>query len=371
MQISVPVPPMTEPNIHLILHNTIAITSVVVSACLIVFLLFNGYRKAINITLVLTSLAVIVFVLSHVIGVSVEDHELSRMIFMANISVIFISVFNYHCVIVVLKKFRDRHWLIYIIYTLGIGLALFYVLFPDLYLKTSVPKMYFPNYYVPGSLDWIGKILFQIFVPMLFIYELLSAFRVETDEKERKRIKYLTIAIVLGWTFGQISTLLVYNIPVDPMYGIYFPILFCIPFTYAVLNHDLLDIRIVAKRAFYYGILVAICAVILIFMNFLNKWVEEIVPGIPIWVVPIISSVFAVAVGIAVWRKVREADTLKYNFINKTMHELRTPLTHIKLASENLEQTRLDEKQKSSLTYIEEANEKLIKLTDLVDERAR
>ena len=68
--------------------------------------------------------------------------------------------------------------------------------------------------------------------------------------------------------------------------------------------------------------------------------------------------------------KVREGDLLKYEFISKTMHELRTPLTHIKLATENLEETGLDEKQKSSLAYIEKANDKLIELTDLVKEKA-
>ena len=57
---------------------------------------------------------------------------------------------------------------------------------------------------------------------------------------------------------------------------------------------------------------------------------------------------------------------MKYEFINKTMHELRTPLTHIKLASENLEESKLDDKQKTSLKYIENANDKLIELTDLV-----
>jgi len=358
-----------EPNLHLILHNTLAVGSILVSICLIIFLLINGYRKAINITLILTSLAVIVFEVSHVLGVSSADSALSRSIFMWNISVIFISMFNYHCVMIALNKSRDRRWLIYTIYTLGFALTIFYISFPDLYLKTSVPKMYFPNYYVPGQLDWVGKILFQIIVPALFIFELSRAFRTVDDIRERYRVKYLAIALVLGWTFGQISTLLVYNIPVDPMYGIFFPILFCVPFTYAVLNHDLLDIRIVAKRAFYYGILVSICAVILIFLNFLNKWIEEIIPNIPIYVVPIFSSIFAVAVGIAVWRKVREGDILKYDFITKTMHELRTPLTHIKIASENLDDSLLDDKQRASLTHIEKANDKLIELTDLVKKK--
>jgi signal transduction histidine kinase len=210
-------------------------------------------------------------------------------------------------------------------------------------------------------------VMYQILTPLLFTYELIHSYIHENSILERKRIKWLAVSLILGWTVGQISTFLVYDIPIDPMYGIFFPILFCIPFTYAVINHDLLDIKIVAKRAFYYGILVTICALILIFLNFLNKWAEELIPGIPIWVVPLLSSIFAVAIGIAVWRRVREADILKYEFITKTMHELRTPLTHIKIATDNLEETNLDDTQRKNIGHIKNAEDKLIELTELVE----
>ena len=334
--------------------------------CLIVFLLSNGYHKTTNITLSLTAFAVIIFELSHVIGVSTADHWLSRTIFLGNISVIFICTFNFHCVMAVLGKDYRRRKLIWLVYIIGISLTIFYLKYPNTFVLDSIPKMYFPNYYVPGSLHWIERVIFNGLIPLIFIYELINSFRKETSRKERKRIKHLSLALCLGWVFGSALIPLVYNIPIDPMYGIFFPILFCVPFTYAVVNHDLLDIRIVAKRAFYYGILVAICAVILIFFNFLNKWLEEIIPGIPIYVVPVISSMFGVVVGIAVWRRVREGDALKYEFITKTMHELRTPLTHIKLAADELTETPLDDKQKSTVGHIEKANDKLIELTDLV-----
>jgi len=334
--------------------------------CLIVFLLCNGYRKTTNITLALTAFAVIIFELSHVIGASVADPWISRAIFMGNISVIFICAFNFHCVMAAIGKERRKRNIIWLIYILGISLAIFYLIYPDTFMLASIPKMYFPNYYVPGSLHWIERIVFNGLIPLLFIYELIDSYRKGTDVKEKKRIKYLALALGLGWIFGSISIPLVYNLPLDPMYGIYFPILFCVPFTYAVVNHDLLDIRIVTKQAFYYGVLVAICAVILIFFNFLNEWMEQIIPGIPIYVVPVISSMFSVAVGIAVWRRVREGDAIKYEFITKTMHELRTPLTHIKLAADELTETSLDDKQKSRVGSIEKANEKLIELTDLV-----
>jgi signal transduction histidine kinase len=109
----------------------------------------------------------------------------------------------------------------------------------------------------------------------------------------------------------------------------------------------------------------------LIFINFLNEWTEQSLPGIPVWVVPVFSSIFAVAVGIAVWKKVREADRIKYEFISTTMHKFRTPLTRIKLATDGLAESGLDNEQKRSLDFIEKSNEELIRLTDLVKEKAK
>lgn len=359
------------PNIHLILHNTIAITSVIFAVCLIIFLLINDHQKTVNITLASTAFFVIIFELSHVFGVSATNSELSRMILMGNLSVIFVNIFCFHCVIVALGKYKERRVLMLTIYLIGICMTIFFILNSHLYLSVSTSKMYFPNYYVVGPLSWIEDLTFQTLIPILYIFELVHSYLKQRNVTERKRIKWLGLAIALGWFFSFLTVPLAYNIPIDPMYGIFFPIVFCVPFTYAVLNHDLLDIKVVAKRAFYYGILVAACAGILIFLNFINEWIEEIMPGTPVWVVPLFSSAFAVAVGIAVWKKVREGDALKYQFINKTMHELRTPLTHIKLSAENLVESGLDETQKASLATIEKANEKLIELTDLVKERAK
>lgn len=355
---------MMNNNLPLIIHNVFIVTSITVSLTLIIFLFKNNWKKDINKLLILTSFSVIIFEISHLIGTNISDHHTSKIFFMGNISVIFICLFNFHCVMTVLHRNKNNTKIIISLYILGILLSIFYIIYPDQFMLDSVPKLYFPNYYVPGPLHWLARIIFNMIIPLMFIIELIKSYTKTKNIKEKKRIKYFTISIISAWFFGSLTTPLAYNIPIDPMYGIYFPILFCIPFTYAVFNYDLLDIRIVAKRAFYYGILVAICAGMLIFFNFLNRWVDEIIPGIPIYVVPLISAIFAIGIGIAVWKKVRESDILKFELVNKTMHEIRTPLTHIKLASESLGDTMLNEKQLASLDHIKKANDKMVRLTE-------
>jgi two-component system phosphate regulon sensor histidine kinase PhoR len=67
-----------------------------------------------------------------------------------------------------------------------------------------------------------------------------------------------------------------------------------------------------------------------------------------------------------VWRKLRESDLLKYEFITTVTHKFRTPLTHIKWASENLFTTHPTAEQDEQLQYIKTANTKLVELTNLL-----
>ncbi len=353
-------------NIHLIIHNTAAIIATLALVYLILFLLFNNFRKSVNITLALTALAYIVFLISHVWGVSVSDPYLSRNILMWNLSVIFISIFNFHCVMSALNRGKEKLGMIIFVYTIGIGLTLFYILFPDTFILPSESKMYFPNYYVPGQFHWIMRVIFQIIIPIYFVNELIYVFRHSKDRIERNRILYFTIALSLGWLFGLFPLFLIFNIPIDPLYGIWSAVLFILPFTYAVLKYELLDIKIVAQKAFYYGITTAIVTGLLISLNFSSRWVEQAYPGFPLWLMPLISAVFAVCIGIIVWRQLRRDDLSKYEFITTVTHKFRTPLTHIKWAAEDLSKIQLPPNGIEDINYIRSANDKLVELTDIL-----
>ncbi len=285
---------------------------------------------------------------------------------MWNLSVIFICIFNFHCVMAALNREREKLGMIIFIYAVGIGLTLFYILVPDAYIFLSEPKMYFPNYYVPGQFHWVMRVIFQIIIPVYFVGELAHVFRHSKDKIERNRILYFAIALSLGWLFGLFPLFLIYNIPIDPLYGIWSAVLFVLPFTYAVLKYELLDIKIVAQKAFYYGIATAIVTGLLIFLNFSSRLIEQAYPGFPFWLMPLISAIFAVCVGIIVWRQLRRDDLSKYEFITTVTHKFRTPLTHIKWAAEDLSKIHLSPNGVEDINYIRSANDKLVELTDIL-----
>jgi signal transduction histidine kinase len=90
--------------------------------------------------------------------------------------------------------------------------------------------------------------------------------------------------------------------------------------------------------------------------------VEAFFPYIPGWVVPALSSIIVVILGISMWSKLRENDHIKYEFITVIAHKFRTPLTQTKWAAEELMKTHVDPEQKNNISYIQQSNEKLVNL---------
>lgn len=350
---------------HLILHNIGAVLSSVLLLCLIIFAIAKNSRKASNITLALTLLATLVFYLSHLFGVNVSDPNLSRNILMLNISIIWIGVFLNHCVLLVLNKAESRKVIIYAVYFVGLVLSLVYIIFPDTFLLPSVPKLYFPNYYVPGSLHILMRVIFNFIVPIYFVGEIIHSY-VNGNPIIRNRLKYFLISIILGYGNGFFLVLLVYDISIDPAWGVLFAFFFAIPFVYSVLMYELLDIKIVAKRAFAYSLLVVAFSVLFSLINTSNSWLLKVLPSFPEWLIPTVTSFVGVGIAFLIWLRLKEVEVMKYEFINIIMHKFRTPLTHIKWASEDLEKSGLNQTQNIDLGEITTANAKLVGLINVL-----
>lgn len=351
---------------HLVLHDVLGIFSAVVIMVLGFFVLRKDYRKTVNVTLGLTFLGAIIALVTNVIGVSTSDPELSHDILMWNVSIVFISALNFHCVMAIIDRERSRRGLITFFYAIALIFGLAFIVSPDAFIGMPVPKMYFPNYYTPGTLHWAFNLIFKILIPALFICELALATAKSADRMQRKRYLYFTVSFLLGWGFAFIPTLLTYDIQVDPIWGMLFPIFFAIPFIYAIFRYELLNIRVVAKKAFLYAGTVVGVGILIGFFDLSNQWLGTAYPDFPIWAMPLILSMMIVGIGVLIWQQLRESEILKSEFITTVTHKFRTPLTHIKWATENLKNPASEADQTEQLGYIEDANSKLVELTDLL-----
>jgi len=314
----------------------------------------------------LAFVSIAVFCISHVIGVNTEDPHVSRNILMWNISIIWIAVFLTHCSFALVGVVRKQFIFMYCMYGSAILLTLVYLIFPDTFLLPSVPKLYFINYYNPGNLQWVMRLIFDVVVPLYFLGYLVYAYR-HADSVMRNRLKYFFVALSLGYTIGSLAIPLVYDIAIDPAWaGPFVPIL-AIPMAYAIVRYNLMDIRVIAKRAFEFGVIVTLTSFGIFMVGYLNSMIVVWIPGFPSWVFTVLASCVAAALGWFTWIKFRETDLLKYEFITTMTHKLRTPLTSIKWSVENLH-SLVPESGKTDLAHIDESANRLIQLANALVE---
>ncbi len=350
---------------HLLIHNIVAISTSVTNIGLFLFIFLNNPRSKIHITFALTMLCAAIFSLSHVIGANIIDPELSRHVFMFNIFTMFIAIFNAHAVGIMTGAKRGPFSLIAWIYYSGIIFSIIYLIFPSLFLLPSVPKMYFPNYYNPGSLNFIRLIITYVFGVGYMFSHLFLSYRQNKNSVYRGQVRYFALAIFLGYGLGFIPNFLVYDIKIDPLFGMTFAV-FAVPIIFGVVKYELLNVKIIAKQAFVYTLSIGLVGGFVLLASYISQIVRELNPGFPVWIIPLTISFIVVTSGVFVWRKLRESDLLKYEFVTTVTHKFRTPLTHIKWAAENISKLSTDPELKNELGYIQSANGKLVELTTLV-----
>ncbi len=353
-------------SFHLVAHNIICIASAVALAGLSLFVFLNGSRRRANIALGLTGVAALFFVVSHVIGVNITDPLLSRTILMFNLSMLFVGAFNLHSVLALLdQEWKDRY-IIAISYGVAIGVTIFFSFYPNLFFLPSEPKMYFPNYYVPGVFNWIRVVYLYVLIVPYITYKMATAWKKTVEHDQRLQYKYFTYAIIVTYLVGLIPNFLVYNIQIDPLWGMAFGLMFAVPFLYGAVKYGLLNVKVIAQQAFFYSIIVIVVGAIVLILNYLHTFIVAAYPGYPSWVTALVSGILVATISTLVWKNLRTTDILKYEFITTVTHKFRTPLTTIKWATENLKAENLSNEGLAQIEYIKNSNSKLIELTDIL-----
>jgi signal transduction histidine kinase len=245
--------------------------------------------------------------------------------------------------------------------------AHFFLIFPDLFLLPSRPKMYFPNYYEPGVLNWIRILyLYVIFIPASVII-LYREYKATLVPIRKEQLKFFMITMIVGYGVGLVPNFLIYNIPIDPLWGIFFVVICTVPLIYGSVKYELFNVQVIAKQALVYSLAVAAVGGLITALNYSNILITAVYPDFPIWTLALVSAVLAVSASILVWRGLRKSDLLKAEFITTVTHKFRTPLTYIKWASENLSNPKLSEAEREAqVSYISAANEKLVELTNIL-----
>ena len=221
---------------YLIIHNIFSIISIIALCGMALFLFLNGKGQSLNKAIGATVIFVIIFVISHLIGVNISDPHISKIILMFNLSMFFFATANVHAVLIIIKKEIEYKWFILFLYISSSLFTIMFIIFPDLFLLDSIPKMYFPNYYVAGELNWIRIAFLNIICVPYMLYKLSVAYRLSESETEQNQYKYFSIIILVAYTIGFMPNFLVYDVLIDPLWGMSFAFVFSIPFGFNTKN---------------------------------------------------------------------------------------------------------------------------------------
>ena len=321
-------------------------------------------KKTSHVMFLLLCLAVSIYQIIHVFGVTVADPLASTSILRLSLVSIFIVGFTVHWIAAAIERVKEYRGAIISMYVAGIALMAFYLFYPAKFLAISEPKLYFPNYYEAGSHFWILIAYFAI--GFLLVMRMLFKAYSTADALHKNRVAYYLSAILIGYPIGALGFFLIYDIGLDPLYSVPFS-LFIAPLAYGILRYDIMDIRSAARKALAYALFVFGTGVFIIGANIGNDILSSVYPGMPEWILPLASSLLIVLFAGFIWEKVRDVESLKYEFITVVTHKFRTPLTRIRWASEIIRKSsETDEESRQAVSEIENANENLVVLTDML-----
>ncbi len=350
-------------SLELLFLNIGFIAVGVMNIVLGVLVLFRGVNTTVKVTYFLTTFSVAVYIIGFLLGVNISDPYLSRIWLSVTMVTMLAVCFSAHWIFATLGLAKKKIKGVILMYAGAVALIVFYATDLDRFSLLPVSKLYFPNYFVAGKYYWVLIAFFSVVV--VYSMSTLFAAYMKADPVEKNRMKYYIGAFVFGYPLGALAFFLAYNIPIDPIFSMMLG-LYTVPLAYGILKYNLMDIHIIAKRAFMYASITALLSGLINSISLTNAYLTSEFPNFPFWFMPLLASVVSVGIGAFVWQKIREVDVLKYEFINNVTHKFRTPLTHIRWLSEDLRKSVTQDERDKAVEQIQYSSMRLFELTNIL-----
>lgn len=258
------------------------------------------------------------------------------------------------------------------ILTAGYFITLFFIsfIFSDLFIKGVAPQLSFPWWPQAGIIYTLYVVIGYLGIIGYGCYSLIKIYP-ERDPVTQVKIKYVLLAVMVGFGGGATNFPLWYGLKIPP-YGNFLVFVYPFILAYIMLRYKLMDVKIILTQ-----FLVAIIG-LLLFIQFLISdtlfdyfWKGVLFLAFLFFGQLLIKSVNQeVKQKMEIERLYQEAKRLsraKTEFLSITSHQLRTPLTAMKgYISMVLEggYGNLTKKVEKPIKNVYQSNERLIRLVN-------
>lgn len=338
---------------------------------------YDGPRKQENIGWFLSNLFAAIWSFGYLYMISTTNHDrayASDVILHG--AATFVPLFYFYFALAITNTHNRYKYFYYFFSAWAVGWL--FAIPSHYFIADTFPKFVFN--FAPDAGPWY--IFFALYFFLLVLFAIAIIFsdirtRNYADLLEKKRMKYILIASILGFGGGGSVFLLTFNITAPyalPLFSLY-PIVV----TYAILKHRLFNVRIIATELFVFAIWMFILLRILFAVGRGDQ-----ISNIILFFVTIVIGAFLIR---SVWKevtnrerieqlakqleganeKLKTLDSARAEFVSIASHQLRTPPATIKwylaavLAGDF---GPLRPKVKDALKKAEYSNNSLISLID-------
>lgn len=199
----------------------------------------------------------------------------------------FIPIFFLHWIFSLLNIEKKKGFILILGYIVTIILLCFSL--TDLYIESVSSKLIFSYWPNPGIVYSLYLIFGYFGLIGYAIFELLKAYK-KSRGYLREQIKYILVAVIVGFGGGATNFPLWYNIPLMP-YGNFLIFLYPFILSYAILKYRLMDIRFILGRgAIYFVSFILVIALAFSFMFVIGKFFPNLSFNVS-WIITLILGI--------------------------------------------------------------------------------